>query len=107
MHPELRHALSKIERKIDEAQQTSEGHGDNDKRNQAVSNCSSSLSPANVDHSLGSEQVSGSRMEGSRLLMFMLAYSGNLLLHRQELVSDVMSSSNCLWALQKIWIRSL
>ena len=98
IHPELRHALSKIERKIDEVQQTSEGHGDNDKRNQAVSDCSFLLSPVNVDHSLGSEQVSGSRMTGNNLLMFTSRLPGEsppppprACFGRDELIESVVS----------------
>ena len=69
IHPELRHALSKIEHKIDEVQQTLRDREDDDKRNRAVSDRGSSLSPVDVEHSLDSEQVSGSRTLGNHLLM--------------------------------------
>ena len=76
IHPELRHALAQIEDKIDQVQQTPEGHGDNEKRNQGVSDRGSLLSPVNVDHGLDSEQVGGFQMPGSNLLILTFSLLG-------------------------------
>ena len=78
IHPEIQHAISKVERKVEEIQQTLEDRKDNDGRNWAVSDRSSSSSPVNADHSLDSEQVSGSRMAGNYLLIFTFSVLGEL-----------------------------
>ena len=69
IHPEIQHAISKVERRVEKVQQILEDCEDNNRRHRTVSDCSSLLSPVNVDHSLGSEQVSRSGSLGNHLLM--------------------------------------
>ena len=73
---EIRHAVSVFRRGFDEIQQTLEDRKGSNRQNLAVSDRSSSLSPVDVDHSLESEQVSGSRMAGNHLLMFIISLLG-------------------------------
>ena len=74
--PEIQHSISKVERRVEKVQQALEDREDNDRRNWAVSNCSSLLSPVNVNHSLDSEQVSRSQTLGNHLLMFTFSLPG-------------------------------
>ena len=76
IHPEIQHAIYKVQRKVEEIQQTLEDRGDNDGRNRAVSDSSNVSSPVNIDHDLDSEQVSRSQMLGNHLLMFILSLLG-------------------------------
>ena len=76
IHSEIQHAISKVERRVEKVQQTLEDRGDNNGRNRAVSYRNSLLSPVSVDHSLDSEQVSGSRMAGYHLLTFTFSPRG-------------------------------
>ena len=74
--PEIQHAISKVERRVEKVQRALEDREDNDRQNRVVSDRSYLLPPVNADYGLDSEEVSGSRLDGNHLLMFTFSLLG-------------------------------